>query len=441
MNKKLKVTIAILILLFGVVTLILFLRSQPTKEKFHLINQVSEADIAYHADLDEVLDDIIQYNSEVKRSLTNKVALNKLKNQLNNSGLDNKHIFITHSFKDKGTTSIYAEILDSTAFNSTFNQLRTLLSLKSLKYSIGYFISENKRTSIEKHEQYVKFNFGKGAENALTVQETKPSVFFTQQLEKVNDGIINTTGTPKLDSTDYATFTYSYGNEFNLTIDWNVSENPPLQLKNNQSVQLYPTSLKMIRAITNVDIEHAKKHLNQNLKDLILIQFKKLPVSAQELLKIWTGQSSIQMGGKIAQETVQITTEFDDDFNQVEKRIVKVDSILNIGLYWATSQPSQTLELLNKLPNVNFEKDKLQIALLPSLNTITEEKSVKSTSQNVDFEGNKENKLLYLNIDIKGLKGNLSIENISKETIQLQLKLEDWKGLSNPKELDISSFW
>lgn len=441
MNRKFKVIISIIIILLGVVALIFFLKNKSSKTKFQLINQVSEADIAYHTDLIEVLDDVIQYNSEVEQSLANKVALNRFKDELLNSGLNNDHVFITHSFKNLGITSFYVEILDSAAFSLTFNQLSALLKLSPIKDSIGYYISKNKKVSVEKHVQYVKFNFGKGAELALSEKSSKPSQFFTQQLEKSNSGLINTTGTPFVDSTDYATFSYSYDKKVVLNIDWNVSKNHPLQTNKNKVVQLYPTQKKNVKVITNLDLEKLQANINPFLKEIGEKQLNKLPVSARELLKIWTGKASMQMGGKTAQETIQFVTEFDDDFNQVERKIIKVDSIPNIGFYWSTNESSRTLELLDKLPNVKFENDKLQIALLPSLVTKKNDKSIKASSRKADYVEKSPKQIIQLSVDTEGLKGTLTVENKNKETVHIHFTLEDWEALNDTKSLKISSFW
>ncbi|RYM35627.1 hypothetical protein ERX46_01155 [Brumimicrobium glaciale] len=441
MAKKTKVTIAALAILIGMVALIFYFSKQKKEEQFQLIDHVSETDIAYHANFIELLDEAIQYNSKVEKSITNNIALSEIKSTLLKSGLKLEKTYFTFSISEEKYSSFYMEIVDSSLFEDAFTKLSSFFNIKPLKEKSNLYISGNTAISAEKHPKYIKLNFGNGALNALSDKKSKPGLFFKKLLEKSNFGIINTTGTPHIDSTDYATFFYNYNNDLSLTMDWKVAKNHPIQFNSETGIEIYPTRKKNVQAFINFDKEHLISTINPFLKDKSTLILAKLPAVAKELLELWNGKTSIQMGGKSTYETIQIITEFDDDFNQVEKKIVKIDSIPDVGIYWGSNQPAESLALIYQLPNVKSDKDKMQIALLPSLNTKTENNSIKANTQKNDFKNQELKQIFYLNVNIPGIIGELKAEKTSENNLRLQLVLKDWNALRNPKSLSISSFW
>lgn len=441
MSKKLKVTIAAIILLAGVVTLIFYLTKQKSKLKFQLIEHVSEKDIAYHTNFTEFLDEVIRYNSKVEKIITNNIALNELKSTLLKSGLKLEHTYITYSWSNEKYASVYAEIIDTTQFEEAFTKFSEFLNLRLLRGDSNLYISGNTAISAEKHSKYIKLNFGDGALNALSDSKNKSSDFFRKLLAKPNLGIVNNTGTTTLDSTDYATFYYTFTEDLNFTLDWKVTKNHPLRLNSNTTIPVYPSQKNNVNVAVGLDLDYLILNLNPYLKEKGQSVIDKLPPALQQLLELWNGQASLELGGKSVHETIQYVTEFDDDFNQVETKIVKVDSIPDVGIYWGSAQPKESLELIYKLPNVKPDKDKLQIALLPALFTKLDEKSVKASSQMSDYQKTRFNQLLQLNVDIPGIIGEINAEKTSTDNLRVTIKLKDWQGLRNPKKIDISNFW
>jgi len=295
--------------------------------------------------------------------------------------------------------------------------------------------------SVEKRSKYLKINFGEGAELTLNDKKVKPGLKFKKLIQKENFGVINTTGTPHLDSLDYATFTFVFKKDLNLTIDWKVARNHPVQLNSNSKLESYPTQKNTVQVFTNLDTKKFISNINPFLKGAGAECFEKLPQAASALLQLWNGKASVQMGGKTARETIQFITAFDDDFNQTEKRIVKIDSIPNLGFYWGTNQPKESLDLIYELPNVKLEKEKLQIALFPTLITKLEDTSVKASSQLSDYKNSTFTQLLFIKIDIPGIVGEINSEKISNENLRITIQMKDWLGLRDREKIGISSFW
>ena len=441
MKKSIKVIVAVLAILIGVVTLIFYFSKQQEKDKFILVDHVVEGDIAYRTDIMKVLNEAIQYNSEIEKSLTYKLALSKIKDQIAKSGLKTEHTYLTYSFGEEEVTSIYVEISDTAKFESSFQQFTALFHLLPLADSTHIFLSENKKMSVEKRSKYLKINFGEGAELTLNDKKVKPGLKFKKLIQKENFGVINTTGTPHLDSLDYATFTFVFKKDLNLTIDWKVARNHPVQLNSNSKLESYPTQKNTVHVFTNLDTKKFISNINPFLKGAGAECFEKLPQAASALLQLWNGKASVQMGGKTARETIQFITAFDDDFNQTEKRIVKIDSIPNLGFYWGTNQPKESLDLIYELPNVKLEKEKLQIALFPTLITKLEDTSVKASSQLSDYKNSTFTQLLFIKIDIPGIVGEINSEKISNENLRITIQMKDWLGLRDREKIGISSFW
>ena len=441
MSKKLKVTIAAIILLAGVVTLFFYFSRQKSKLEFQLIEHVSEKDIAYHTNFIEFINEAIRYNSKVEKSITNNIALNEFKSTLLKSGLKLEHTYITYSWSNEKYASFYAEIIDTTQFEEAFTKFSELFNLKLLKEKSNLYISGNTAISAEKHSKYIKLNFGVGALNALSDSKNKSSDFYRKLLAKPNLGVVNTTGTPSIDSTDYATFSYSYTEDLNFTLDWKVAKNHPLRLNSNTTIPVYPSQKNNVNVAVGLDLDHLILNLNPYLKEKGKSVIDKLPQAFKQLLELWNGQASLELGGKSVHETIQYVTEFDDDFNQVETKIVKVDSIPDVGIYWGSAQPKESLALIYKLPNVKPDKDKLQIALLPSLITKTEGNSLKASTQSIDFKDQETAHLLYLKVEIPGINGTIQVEKPSNENVRFQLILKDWSAPREPKNFKISSFW
>lgn len=441
MTPRIKVTLIALAILIGVVTLIFYFSTHQKEKHFQLIDHVSESDIAFHTDFVKLLDEAIKYNTKIGKSISNNIALNEAKSMFLKSGLKLDNTYLTYSFSEEKYASFYAEIIDTALFETAFKKLSKHFNIKLFKENSNLYISGNTLISAEIHPHYVRLNFGNGALNALSEQKEKSGKLFKKLLEKSDFGVLNTAGTTRLDSTDYATFSYAYGEELSFILDWRVAENHPLRSNKNKSIPVYPSHKNKVRAIANIDIEHLISTLNPFLKEKGAEVLDKLPPSVIPFLELWNGRFSLKMGGKSTKETLQFVTEFDDDFNQIVTETVKIDSVPDIGMYWGSIKPSESLTLAYKLPNVRSVSNKLQIALLPSLNIKTESKSIKASTQQIKYKEQSLNKLLFINVASTGMNGKISIEKTSDQNVRFNLVLKEWSALKSPKKLAISSFW
>lgn len=437
MKIYIKVALAFFILLFGTVTLIELFSSKKNKPPFKLINEVQESDLVFHADLTQFFHDFEKYSKGNEMKFTDRLITGQVKQQLLKSGLKLKETYLTYSIYKQQTGSFYAEIEDTSLFEVAFERFSSYFDLENSDTYPLFYISQSVDLSIEKHPRYVKVNWGKHAKESIPNNENLLSEFSKKLLTSTNSGFINILGTPTLEISDYAIFTYEYDKDFELTMNWNVTESHPLQL-NHKTIPVYPSQKNKVQAYSNINIEQIQEYNNPHLTQIGTGLFEKLPSAVKEMLRLWNGQASLQMGGKHAVESIQYVTEFDDDFNQIEKKISTIDSIPDLGFYWGTSLPKESFELLKRLPNVKVHNNHLQMALFPPLNIKQETLALKATSKDDDFNIEKSNYLVYINSENELVNGSFTIRKISNTSAQIKLIL---KNPSVPEKFNISSFW
>lgn len=437
MRIYIKVAIVFFALLFGVVALTEYLSSTQKKSPFKLIDQVEEREVAFHADLTKVFLESEKYSKEAKLTLTKRVITGQVKQQLLKSGLKLNETYITYALYGNNMSSFYAEIHDTLLFEQAFNRLSEYFSLVPSEDDPFFYYSSSADLSIEKHSKYVKVNWGKQAALEKPNKGKKASQLFKSVLHSPSFGVINTTGTASLDSNNYATFTYEYNKDLRLTANWKVTKNHPLQL-DQKTIPIYPSQKNNVQAYSNINIENLKQKINPFLKQKGIEYMEKLPKAAQELLELWNGQASLQMGGKTTKETVQYVTEFDDEFNQIERKVVKIDSLPDLGFYWGTNQPKKSVDALLRMPNVKMQRDQLQLALFPPLTIKQESSYITATTTNVDFKKEKSKYIVFINSERESLQGKLIIQSSSKDVVQLIMTLKD---PVIPEKLNLSTFW
>ena len=437
MKIYIKVAVAFFALFFGTVALMEYFSFQQKEKPFQLLDQVEESELAFHADISKFFNEFDRYSKENEISLTNRVLTSQVRQQLLKSGLSLKETYVTYSIYGQQIVSFYAAINDTALFESNFIRFSKYFELEPSNEYFNYYYSQTTDLSVEKHPKYVKINWGKGAVNEKPSKEIKASPLFKSLLQSKGSGVINTTGNSSLDSNDYATFNYGYEKDFSLLINWKVSKNHPLQL-GKKSISIYPSQENKVQAYSNIDLEKLQQYSNSFLKQKGMAHIEKLPSAAQELLKLWNGQASLQMGGKTTKETIQYITEFDDDFNQTERKIVKTDSLPDLGFYWGTNQPKKSFEALLRMPNVKIKKDQLQLALFPPLKVKQGKSSLKIAVTNIDFEKEKNKYIVFVNSESKLIQGELTIQKFSRDVVQLKLTIKD---PAIPEKLTLSSFW
>ena len=437
MKIKTKVAIAFFAILLGVVAVVIYFNSPLRKVPFRLIDQVEESEMAFHADLNKIFLESDKYIKEASLTLTERVISSQVKQQLLKSGLRLEETYITYAFIGNQKGAFYAEINDTTLFKEAFKRLTNYFKLEPLEGDPSFYHSSTGDISIEKHPEYVKINWGKNVAHEKPNKVKKSSPLFKSLLKTANYGVVNTTGTPSLDTNDYATFTYEYDQILSITANWKVTKTHPLK-SSQTTIPVYPSLKNNVQAYCNIDIENLLQQINPYLRQEGTTFLEKLSPATQEVLQLWNGQASIQMGGKTTKETIQYVTEFDDDFNQIEKKTVKTDSLPDLGLYWGTNHPKKSFDALVKMPNVKMQKEQLQLALFPPLNVLQSDHSLKASATDVDFKEEKSKYIVFINSESPIVQGELTIQEISKDVVQLNITM---KNPRIPKKMNISSFW
>lgn len=436
MKFYIKIAIAFFSLLFGVVVLMDYFTIQKKPKQFLLIDKIEESGIALHADLSEVFQDLDTYSKVSDLNLGERIIYNQVKYEFLKSGLNINKVFVTFNPVQSESFSFYAEIRDHEMFQKTFQRLTKMFDLKSAEVPF-FYSSPNASVSIEKHQKYIKVNFGKNAGNLTPKKVTDASPLIKELLKNPGIGVINTTGTPQLDSNDYAVFSYEYNEHYHLNVEWKVKSGHPLQPKES-TLPTYSSVKDNIVAYTNIDLHKFHQNLNPYLKEKGLVFLKNQSQATQDFLALWNGIASLQIGGKTTSKTIEFVTEFDDDFIQIEKKIVKIDSLPDLGFYWETQDPKKSMDLLLKMPNVKLHEKQLQLALFPPLNVQLDQKAIKAASKPSNYVSSSSAYILYLNSNHNIAEGNLKIKSVSKELVQLEFTLNN---PTIPKKSSLPSFW
>ncbi|RFC55583.1 hypothetical protein [Brumimicrobium aurantiacum] len=432
--------ISAVIITSAVVAFFVYFLKNKNDRPFQLINQVEQANIIYHANLEEMVDEAILFNNNVTKKIGLGILLGKIKNTLETSGIKSENAFLTHDFYQGNATTLYAEITDQKAFEKSFELLATLFQLDTFNQNPSLFLSKNLPISAVVKERYIKLTYGNTLPESIAINQNPLNSFFKNTLSTQGIGIINTANKSTLDSTDFATFSYTSNDDFQLFIDWQTKGPHPLK-KHQDSVLIYNSEKNVIQSFFNVDSKHFKRYSNSYLSDLGYQFIDNFDSKWAELLSQWTGNASIQLGGREVKKKVQYITEFDDNFNQIEKEVITIDSVLDIGIFWESKEIESALNTVFKLPNVNQEKDKLHIALLPPLETEISAKNVKAAINLNKFKKFSSPNILQLSITSPELNGEITLHQQSVNKVLLKVEIKDWLTLDNPKELILSNLW
>ena len=229
-NKKglyILLTSTFFILVFGVAFLIHQHSTPSKKTPFQLIDYVKEYPFAYHTNLRTTWEEFCDFSRHIDSPFGSEFIQEQVEKQLIESGLNLSSAYITLQQSPVPTAVLYAEIAHPKKFNPVFEQFIYYYDFVSNNADSSYYYSKRINLSIEKNKKYIKVSWGKSQHEINPKDSLQNSTFFREQLEPIGAGVINTTGSPYLDSTDFSTFSYALDSTFSIAINWMVQKNHP----------------------------------------------------------------------------------------------------------------------------------------------------------------------------------------------------------------------
>src|SRR5690554_4477055 len=326
MKIFLKVAIAYFVLFFGVLAFSKWFseeKKQKTASEFVLMDHVSESDVVYRCDFSIVLKDAIQFNSQVLESIPNHIALNKIKSEITKAGLGLKNSFICYQHYPKNYYSIYWKIVAPEQFEKAMKKFASTLNLEQIKNNPTQYLSKNDFFSVQIYGEYVQLNIGNGAVEALVDKQRRLSQEAKELLNKVGTGIIKIDTNALSEKVNYASFNYDLTKDFQLTAAWWLPKTIEMRGQENEDLAVYDTKKDQLIINSNININHVSSLLPFWVNSAIEKELTQLPDVFQLIFKDWNGIASFRWGEKTTKKTVKYITEFDENFNSIEKEVVQ----------------------------------------------------------------------------------------------------------------------
>lgn len=364
MGKRL---IIVLILLAAVAIFFVSREFNDRNSSFSLLDQIEERQVIGVLNLNELLDN---GRSISKRFRTFGIAdqyLNEVSNVMKDAGLRLDKVFYSLETRNKYKRSVYFEITNQEKLRNTFSEFSTFhqLTQDSLDTSLHY--SREYNIAIRIQDKWIELIQGD-----ISELEHNPMLSKTARdlLEKGHFFSLNPTEQHKFDSLEYITGDYHYDSILTIEGSWYCArkDKHPIQIE-DKKLMYYPTDEDLISAHLNVNRESWKKYQNTYLQEKLENTFSKGMIDYPKLSKHWDGQFAFNFGGKKTIQTEKIVTEFDENFNSIEKTIIQTDTIRDVGFVFSSNDAEALHEELLNQKNIKLKDGYTHIALLPPLNS------------------------------------------------------------------------
>ncbi|PKR81888.1 hypothetical protein CW751_00700 [Brumimicrobium salinarum] len=434
MRFYLKIALAFFLLFFSVVLLLELKMNNSKSSSFTLIDEVKAADVVVNVNLLKLFNDFSNFSKKSDIEFAHRFAVGQAKKAISSAGLNLQECYFTTSISN--TSQLYIEIVDSSKFNTFLNTFFRAESNKSNEYDV--YQSNDGQHRLQKYTRYAIVTWPGSLLSDTTSNDQPLQDVIKSKLDKSNCGVINMRGGDYLDTSDYATFNFGYDQSgFAINFDWVTVKKHPLQLQKD-SLPIHESSIDNLTAYTNINLKTWNQYDNKFLTQGIANLFVKSTFLNSDFIRCWEGVASLQMGGKVARKSVSITTVFDENFNQIEKKNVKIDSLPDIGIYWKISSFKRFKTSLNHLKNIKVTDNEVQIALLPPMDMKNEKGGVIASVDAFKKQFISHQNLAFIQANHKMFKGYFYLKQHSQRHIKGRVFLE--KINLNP-DFSLSSFW
>jgi hypothetical protein len=359
-----KLVIIFVVILAGAV---FFVSRQNTHEKntFSLLDQVEERQVMGVFNMHELLSDAKSISKKFKTVGLVQLYFDKVSDVMKNAGLRLDKVYYSIETRGVYKRSIYFQIIDQDALQSTFRNFSNFYELKQDSIDTSIYTSSEFNIAIRFNNNWLEL-----VQGDLDRLEHNPSLSESaRKLIKENHFFIfNPTDKDSMNASEYIVGDYNYDSILSIQGSWycNKTAGHPVQMKDSK-INIYPTGEKIIQAYLNVDREQWGQYDNKYLKDKLEKTYSKGLINYPRLSELWSGQFSFSFGGIKTLKTKTIVSEFDENFNPIEKTIIQTDTVRDVGFIFSSSDPKALHgELLNQ-SNIKSKKGDTYIALFPPL--------------------------------------------------------------------------
>ena len=362
MSKRL---IILFIALVAVAIFFLLRQCSDKSESFSLLDQIEERQVLGVINLSELLTDGKSISNRFRTFGLAEQYFNEVSDVLNKSGIRLDKVFYSLETRNTYKRSIYFEVTDQEQLRKTFEDFSDFYKLTQDSLDTSIYHSKEYGIAIRIKKEWMELIQGD-----LNDLSHRPSLSNTARnlLEEEYFFVLNPTEKITFDSLEFITGNYHYDSILTIEGSWfcNRSDNHPVQQKSDK-INIYSTDKNVISAYLNVSREDWERYKNPYLKEKLENAYSKGMIDYPGLSKHWTGQFAFNFGGKKTISTETTVTEFDENFNQIEKTVLQTDTVRDVGFVFSSNDPKALhLELLNQ-SNIKTKNGETYIALLPPL--------------------------------------------------------------------------
>lgn len=353
-----------MVILAGVV---FFVSRQNTSEKntFSLLDQVEERQVMGVFNMHKLLSDAKLISKKFKTVGLAQLYFDKVSEVMKNAGLRLDKVYYSAETRGVYKRSIYFEIVDKDALQSTFRNFSSFYELKQDSLDTSIYTSSKFNIAIRFSSNWLEL-----VQGDISKLEHSPSLSKSaRKLIKENHFfLLNPTERDSISASEYIVGDYSYDSILSINGSWycNKTAAHPVQMKDS-IINIYPTGEKIIEAYLNVDRKQWDGYDNKYLKDKLENAYSKGLINYTRLSELWSGQFSFSYGGVKTLKTKTIVSEFDENFNSIEKTIVQTDTVRDVGFVFSSTDPELLHEELINQSNIKSKNGYTHIALLPPL--------------------------------------------------------------------------
>lgn len=334
-------------------------------ETFSLLDQVEERQVLGVININELIKDGKSISNRFRTFGLAEQYFNEVSDVLKDAGIRLDKVYYSLETRQSYKRSLYFEITDQKKLRNTLEEFKSFYELTQDALDTSIYFSKEYSIAIRIQKQWMELI--QGDMNHL---KHHPSLSNTARhlLEKEYFFVLNPTENNKFDSLEYIVGNYHYDSILTIEGSWfcNKTGNHPVQ-KNSGEISIYPTDEDVISAFLNVNREAWEKYHNPYLKEKLENAYSKGMIDYPNLSKHWTGQLAFNFGGKKIITTKTIVTEFDENFNQIEKSVLQTDTVRDVGFVFSSNDPEALYQELLSQGNIKTKKGATYIALLPPL--------------------------------------------------------------------------
>ncbi|MEX2483969.1 MAG: hypothetical protein WED10_05410 [Brumimicrobium sp.] len=414
-KSYLRLAIVFFVILLCVIFYIFYSKDTNEKSTFKLVEHVPERQVVGHLNILKLLNDGKKVNRELKLSGFI-FYLNQVEEQLLNSGLKIESSYFTYSDKI-GEAALYIEI-DKKEKCDTF--LKKFVNFYELEKEGASYTSSEERVGVHDFGNYLVFSWGVFSKTDKPVLSHND--FRNKSLINDNTFLINPQGKDSIHKSEFIKTSYLLDSTLSFTGDWIVGSGQPFASKRD-TISVYPSAKKELFLAVNLDKTTFENYQNEWLKNKFEKWIQKLNINYNEFWSIWNGVMSLQHGGESTLEKVTITTEYDENFNQIEKKNITKTKVKDLGVILGCGSPTNMYSFIKAQKNVKIKGKELYFPLSPPLKKTFLEESLVLSSGLKDVLPKASDEIIKVEGIFSGFWFELNGHKTSKEKFNFQLEM------------------